>query len=65
MRFGKLFKREVEVRYVPSQPRYQALGYVEGHLYFINGDTGRVFKISRDRTTDYEVITNVLTIHDR
>ena len=42
------FKRKVEIQYIPSQPAYQALGYIEGRIYFISSYSGKVYRISRD-----------------
>lgn len=61
MRFFDLFKRRVDVRYVPIEPRFQTLGNIEGNLYFMNSITGKVFRISRDRVSEYETVSHVFT----
>lgn len=58
------FKRKVEIRYIPSQPAYQALGYMEGNIYFISSFSGKVYRINRDRTMEHEVVSQVFTIQD-
>lgn len=59
------FKQKVKVEYVPAQPRYQALGTIDGQLYFINAERGRIFRISRNHFDDMHTITEVVQIVDR
>jgi hypothetical protein len=58
------FKRKVEIRYVPSQPAYQALGYMEGNIYFVSSYSGKVYRISRDRLGEHDTVSQVFTIMD-
>lgn len=59
-----MFKRKVKIEYVPSQPRYQALGNMEGCLYFINSDSGNVFVISKNFSDGMPGISKLMTLRD-
>lgn len=56
------FKRQVEVRYVPSSPRYQALGSMEGELYFVDSDRGSIYSLKMDHNTLNYTLQHVCTV---
>ena len=57
------FKRKVEVRYVNAPPTFQPLGYMEGRIYFVNANSGKIYMLTRDRLNEHEVLQHVCTIN--